>query len=85
VFHRIVVLVCAEHAAEITTVEYPGTLEYPKVRLSTLEDYSVSTSAPGTGLPHLRRDYFHPCHICAEAGLIPATHQRLGSPLPFLP
>ncbi len=30
------VLLCAQHAAEVTTVEYPkSTVEYPRVRLST--------------------------------------------------
>ena len=34
-----------------------------------------STSAPGLGsrLPHLYRDWAHPCHICTGTGLIPAT------------
>jgi hypothetical protein len=32
------------------------------------------TSAPGLGspLPHLHRDWAHPCHICAGTGLTPA-------------
>jgi hypothetical protein len=55
------------------------------------------TSALGLGspLPHLRRDWAHPCHICAGTGLTPATSApglglaplptsapRLGSPPP---
>jgi hypothetical protein len=34
-----------------------------------------ATSAPGLGssLPHLRRDWAHPCHICAGTGLTPPT------------
>ena len=50
------------------------------------------TSAPGLGapLPHLRRDWAHPCHICAGTGRTPATSGRtpatsapgLGSPPP---
>ncbi len=42
------------------------------------------TSAPrlGSPLPHLRRDWAHPCHICAGTGLTPATSAPgLGSPL----
>ena len=27
----------------------------------------------GSPLPHLRRDWAHPCHICAGTGLSPAT------------
>ena len=32
-----------------------------------------ATSAPGLGstLPHLRRDWVHPCHICAGTRLTP--------------
>jgi hypothetical protein len=34
-----------------------------------------ATSAPGMGspLPHLRRDWAHPCHICTGTALTPAT------------
>ncbi len=36
-------------------------------------------------MPHLRRDWAHPCHICAATGLTPATSAPgLGSPLPHL-
>ncbi len=45
------------------------------------------TPAPGLGspLPHLRRDWAHPCHICAGTGLTPATSAPgLGPPLPHL-
>jgi hypothetical protein len=39
----------------------------------------------GSSLPHLRRDWAHPCHICAGTGLSPATSAlRLGSALPHL-
>ncbi len=44
-----------------------------------------TTSAPGLGppLPHLRRDWAHPCHICAGTGPAPATSAPgLGPPLP---
>jgi hypothetical protein len=36
---------------------------------------SPPTSAPGLGspLPHLRRDWAHPCRICAGTGLTPAA------------
>ena len=36
---------------------------------------TAATSAPGLGspLPHLRRDWDRPCHICAGTGLTPAT------------
>ncbi len=46
-----------------------------------------ATSAPvlGSPLPHLRRDWAHPCHICTGTGLAPATSApRLGAPLPHL-
>ncbi len=57
-----------------------------------------ATSAPGLGLipvtsapvlgplrQNLRRDWAHPCHICAGTGLTPATSAPgLGSPLPHL-
>ena len=48
---------------------------------------TAATSAPGLGspLPHLRRDWAHPCHICARTGLTPATSAPgLGSPRPHL-
>jgi hypothetical protein len=36
-------------------------------------------------LPHLHRDWAHPCHICIGTGLTPATSAPgLGSPLPHL-
>ncbi len=41
------------------------------------------TSVPelGSPLPHLRRDWAHPCHICAGTGLTAATSAPgLGSP-----
>ena len=36
---------------------------------------TAATSAPGLGppLPHLHRDWAHPCHICTATGLTPAT------------
>jgi hypothetical protein len=43
------------------------------------------TSAPelGSPLPHLHRNWAHPCHICARTGLNPPTSALgLGSPLP---
>ena len=40
--------------------------------------------APG-GRPHLRRDWAHPCHICAGTGRPPLpTRAGLGSPPPLL-
>ncbi len=44
-----------------------------------------ATSAPGLGsrLPHLLRDWAHPCHICSGTGLAPPTSAPgLGPPLP---
>jgi hypothetical protein len=39
----------------------------------------------GSPLSHLRRDWAHPCHICAGTGLTPATPPPgPGSPLPRL-
>ena len=39
----------------------------------------------GSSLPHLRRDWAHPCHICAGTGLTPsAAAPGLGSPVPHL-
>jgi hypothetical protein len=39
----------------------------------------------GSPLPHLHRDWAHPCHIFAETGLTPATSAPgPGSPLPHL-
>jgi hypothetical protein len=36
-------------------------------------------------LPHLHRDWAHPCHICTRTGLTPATFALgLNSPLPHL-
>ena len=36
-------------------------------------------------LPHLHRDWAHPCHICTWTGLTPATSAPgVGSPLPHL-
>jgi hypothetical protein len=48
---------------------------------------TAPTSAPGLGspLPHLRRDWARPSHICAGTGLPPPTSAPgLGSPLPHL-
>jgi hypothetical protein len=45
------------------------------------------TSSPGLGspLPHLRRDWAHPDHICAGTGRTPTTSAPgLGSPRPHL-
>ena len=40
----------------------------------------------GSPLPHLRRDWAHPCHICAGTGLTPATFTLgLGSPVASAP
>ena len=39
----------------------------------------------GSPLPHLRRDWAQPCHICTATGLTPApSAPRLGSALPHL-
>ena len=39
----------------------------------------------GSPLPHLHRDWAHPCHICTGAGLTPAASAPgLGSPWPHL-
>ncbi len=49
--------------------------------------HNTATSAPGLGspLPHLHRDWAHPCHICTGTRLAPATSAPgLGSPLPHL-
>ena len=42
----------------------------------------ILTGAPRqTPLPHLHRDWAHPCHICDGTGLTPATSAPgLGSP-----
>jgi hypothetical protein len=50
-------------------------------------DTTPATSAPGLGspLPHLRRDWARPCHICTWTGLSSATSAPgLGSALPHL-
>ena len=41
-----------------------------------LNGLTPAISAPGLGspLPHLRRDWAHPCHICAGTGLAPTPH-----------
>jgi hypothetical protein len=40
---------------------------------------------PMLQVPHLRRDWAHPCHICAGTGLIsPTSAPGLRSPLPHL-
>ncbi len=47
----------------------------------------AARSVPGLGspLPHLRRDWAHPCQICAGTGLTPPTSSLgLGSPRPHL-
>ena len=44
---------------------------------------ATSASGLGSPLPHLHRDWAHPCHICTGTGLAPATSAPgLGSPLP---
>jgi hypothetical protein len=46
---------------------------------------SISAAGCGVPLPHLHRDWAHPCHVCAGSGLTPATSAPgLGSPLPRL-
>ena len=48
---------------------------------------ATATSAPGLGspLPHLHRNWAHPCHICTGTRLAAATSALgLGSPLPHL-
>jgi hypothetical protein len=44
---------------------------------------STSTIGLGSPLPHLLRDWAHPCHICSRTRLDPTTSAPgLGSPLP---
>ena len=49
------------------------------------EGWYPSGSRLGSPLPHLRRDWAHPSHICAGTGRTPATSAPgLGPPLPHL-
>ncbi len=46
---------------------------------------ATSVPGPGAPLPHLRRDWAHPCPFCTGTGPTPATYvPGLGSPLPQL-
>ncbi len=58
-----------------------------------MHDALCMPSPLGSPLPHLCRDWAHPCHICTGSGLDPATSAsglgsqsglRLGPPLPHL-
>jgi hypothetical protein len=45
------------------------------------ESIGPRLSAPGLGppLPHLHRDWAHPCHICTGTGFTPATSECAGT------
>jgi hypothetical protein len=61
--------------------------EMPGAAESVVEVDMVAPPTLGLGspLPHLRRDWAHPCHIGAGTGLTPPTFAPgLGSPLPRL-
>ena len=72
-------------------VQWPLSAQFPLELHRTPSRRTVShgrhTSAPGlrSPLPHLRRDWAHPCRICTGTALTPATSAPgLGSPLPHL-
>jgi hypothetical protein len=59
----------------ITTAINPCAQPNPAAISAPGRGSRAGTSAPGRGspLPHLHRDWAHPCHICTGTGLTPAT------------
>ena len=70
----------ADLSCERGTEEDPG--RGGRARTLALHPQWSVNGRLGSLLPHLRRDWAHPCHICAGTGLTPATSAPgLGSPL----